>query len=58
VETADGLLPALEVAFKTGGVQLVAVPVDYSENIRVLTDEPRQRMPAVTSNPVRAVFPL
>jgi acetolactate synthase-1/2/3 large subunit len=39
VETADGLVPALEVAFKAGGVQLVAVPVDYSENIRVLTDE-------------------
>ena len=53
VETADGLVPALEVAFKAGGVQLVAVPVDYSENIRVLTDELRQRMPKVTSNPVR-----
>src|SRR5271169_4427489 len=50
VETADGLVPALEVAFKAGGVQLVTVPVDYSENIRVLTDELRQRMPAVTSN--------
>jgi acetolactate synthase-1/2/3 large subunit len=49
----DGLVPALEAAFKAGGVQLVAVPVDYSENIRVLTDELRQRMPAVTSNPVR-----
>jgi acetolactate synthase-1/2/3 large subunit len=52
VETADGLVPALEVAFNAGGVQLVAVPVDYSENIRVLTDELRQRMPTVTSNPV------
>ena len=41
VETADGLVPALEVAFKAGGVQLVAVLVDYSENIRVLTHELR-----------------
>ena len=32
VETADGLVPALEAAFKAGGVHLVAVPVDYSEN--------------------------
>jgi acetolactate synthase-1/2/3 large subunit len=39
VETADGLVPALEAAFKAGGVHLVAVPVDYSENTRVLVDE-------------------
>jgi acetolactate synthase-1/2/3 large subunit len=32
VETADVLVPALEAAFKAGGVHLVAVPVDYSEN--------------------------
>jgi acetolactate synthase I/II/III large subunit len=36
VETADGLAPALEAAFQTGGVHVVAVPVDYSENTRVL----------------------
>jgi acetolactate synthase-1/2/3 large subunit len=36
---ADGLAPALEAAFKAGGVQLVAVPVDYSENTRVLVEE-------------------
>jgi acetolactate synthase I/II/III large subunit len=39
VVTPDGLLPALESAFKAGGVQLVIVPVDYSENQRVLIDE-------------------
>ena len=44
VETADGLVPTLEVAFKAGGVQLVAVLVDYSENIRVLTHELRHRL--------------
>jgi acetolactate synthase I/II/III large subunit len=43
VETADGLVPALETAFKEGGVHLVAVPVDYSENKRVLIDELRNR---------------
>jgi acetolactate synthase I/II/III large subunit len=36
--TAD-LAPALETAFEMGGVHLVIVPVDYSENIRVLVDE-------------------
>jgi thiamine pyrophosphate-dependent acetolactate synthase large subunit-like protein len=41
VETADGLVPALEAAFEVGGVHLVAVPVDYSENNRVLVDELR-----------------
>ncbi len=49
IETADGLVPALEAAFEAGGVHLVAVPVDYSENIRVLVDELRDRMPAVAS---------
>jgi acetolactate synthase I/II/III large subunit len=46
VETADGLVPALETAFKAGGVYLVTVPVDYSENKRVLVDELRNRVPA------------
>lgn len=41
VESADGLAPALEAAFAGGGVQLVVVPVDYSENMRVLVDELR-----------------
>jgi acetolactate synthase I/II/III large subunit len=41
VASADGLVPMLEAAFAEGGVQLVAVPVDYSENSRVLTDELR-----------------
>jgi acetolactate synthase-1/2/3 large subunit len=39
VETAEGLAPAIERAFREGGVQLVAVPIDYSENTRVLVDE-------------------
>jgi acetolactate synthase I/II/III large subunit len=42
VETAEGLAPALERAFQEGGVQLVAVPMDYSENTRVLVDELRK----------------
>jgi acetolactate synthase-1/2/3 large subunit len=33
------LVPTLQDAFKQGGVHLVAVPVDYSENMRVLVDE-------------------
>jgi acetolactate synthase-1/2/3 large subunit len=41
VETAEGLAPALEAAFAAGGVHLVSVPVDYSENMRVLVDELR-----------------
>src|SRR5262249_389055 len=41
VETADGLAPALEAGFAGGGVHLISVPVDYSENMRVLVDELR-----------------
>ncbi len=39
VESADGLAPALEAAFAAGGMHLVTVPVDYSENMRVLVEE-------------------
>jgi acetolactate synthase-1/2/3 large subunit len=39
VTDSEGLAPALDAAFEAGGVQLVVVPVDYSENIRVLIDE-------------------
>jgi acetolactate synthase-1/2/3 large subunit len=39
VTGADGLAPALEAAFNAGGVQLVVVPIDYSENMQVLSDE-------------------
>jgi acetolactate synthase-1/2/3 large subunit len=42
VETAEGLAPAIERAFREGGVQLVAVHIDYSENTRVLVDELRK----------------
>lgn len=39
VESAEGFVPLLEACFETGGVHLVEVPVDYSENKRVLVDE-------------------
>jgi acetolactate synthase I/II/III large subunit len=50
VDSADGLAPALETAFKGGGVHLVAVPVDYSENIRVLVEELRRAVPSAGSS--------
>ncbi len=46
VTSAAGLIPALEAAFQGGGVHLVAVPIDYTENTRVLVDELRARVPA------------
>lgn len=50
VETADGLPQALNDAFAEGGVQLVAVPIDYSENTRVLVDELRERVAATATS--------
>jgi acetolactate synthase-1/2/3 large subunit len=41
VGSAAELVPLLEAAFQRGGVHLVAVPVDYSENMRVLVEELR-----------------
>ena len=44
VTSTDGLIPAIENAFKGGGVHLVAVPIDYTENTRVLVDELRAKV--------------
>src|SRR4051794_21892648 len=39
VTATEDLVPALEAAFRRGGVHLVIVPIDYSENTRVLVEE-------------------
>jgi acetolactate synthase-1/2/3 large subunit len=39
IERTEALVPTLQAAFGAGGVHLVAVPIDYSENMRVLVDE-------------------
>ena len=47
VSAVEDLVPTLEAAFADGGVHLVDVPIDYSENTRVLVDELRNRTPDV-----------
>ncbi|RKQ72272.1 acetolactate synthase large subunit [Oceanibaculum indicum] len=47
VTAVEDLVPTLEAAFAGGGVHLVEVPIDYSENTRVLVDELRNRTPDV-----------
>jgi acetolactate synthase-1/2/3 large subunit len=44
ITKASDLIPAIETAFKEGGVHLVVVPIDYSENKRVLVDELRAKL--------------
>ena len=39
IAATEDLLPTFEKAFKAGGVHLVDLPVDYSENQKVLIDE-------------------
>jgi acetolactate synthase I/II/III large subunit len=45
VAAASELRPALDAAFAGGGVHLLSVPIDYSENQRVLVDELRRGVP-------------
>jgi acetolactate synthase I/II/III large subunit len=45
VNATEDLIPTLKQAFRTGGVHVVAVPIDYSENTRVLIEELRNRTP-------------
>ena len=51
----EDLVPTLEAAFAGGGVHLVTVPIDYSENMRVLVDELKNRVPATASEGVDAM---
>jgi acetolactate synthase I/II/III large subunit len=44
IESTESIIPTLERAFAGGGVHLVVVPVDYSENKRVLVDELREKV--------------
>jgi len=39
IHEAEGFLPLLQNCYNKGGVHLIEVPVDYSENKRVLIDE-------------------
>lgn len=43
VESTESLAPTLNAAFEAGGVHLVDIPIDYSENTRVLIDELSER---------------
>jgi acetolactate synthase I/II/III large subunit len=45
VQSTDAFVPTLRAAFEAGGVNLVTAPIDYSENVRVLVDELRDRVP-------------
>ena len=49
VAATEDLVPTLEAAFAGGGVHVVTVPIDYSENMRVLVDELKNRVPAAPS---------
>lgn len=50
IAATEDLVPTIETAFTEGGVHLVAVPVDYSDNQRVLVDELRARVQSVAPN--------
>lgn len=45
VEKIEDFAATLERAFVEGGVQIIAIPIDYSDNIRVLIDELGKRIP-------------
>ncbi|OJY67563.1 MAG: acetolactate synthase large subunit [Sphingobium sp. 66-54] len=45
ISATDELVPAIEAACAAGGVHVIVVPIDYSENTRVLVDELGGRVP-------------
>ena len=56
IDAIREFIPTLERSFTEGGVHLVAVPIDYSENTRVLVDELRQRL-TVCAEPTPKLTP-
>ncbi len=42
VESSEDLIPTLDDAFKAGGVHLVELPIDYSQNTKTLLDDLKQ----------------
>jgi acetolactate synthase-1/2/3 large subunit len=44
VTATRDLVATIDAAFKGGGVHLIDVPIDYSENVRVLVDELKHRV--------------
>jgi acetolactate synthase-1/2/3 large subunit len=47
VESSDQLIPLINECYEKGGVHLIDLPVDYSENNKVLIDELRERVCAI-----------
>ena len=44
VKSAEEFAPLLERCFSEGGVHLIDLPVDYSENNKVLIDELKEKV--------------
>jgi acetolactate synthase-1/2/3 large subunit len=44
VESTNSLVPLIDQCFKEGGVHLIDLPVDYSENAKVLIDELKEKI--------------
>ena len=51
IRATEELVPVLHDAFDAGGVHLVTVPVDYSDNVRILVHELRNRVPDAAEVP-------
>lgn len=43
IESAEALIPTIKNAFETGGVHLISVPVDYSENDQILNHDLKEK---------------
>jgi len=42
IEQSDQLVPTMEKAFNEGGVHVIDLPVDYSQNTKTLLDDLKQ----------------
>jgi acetolactate synthase-1/2/3 large subunit len=43
IQSAESLIPLIEECFSTAGVHLIEVPVDYSDNDRILNSDIKQQ---------------
>lgn len=43
LERTDGLAELMQLAFESGGVHVIAIPIDYSDNVRILNHSIREQ---------------
>jgi acetolactate synthase-1/2/3 large subunit len=48
ISSADEVIPTIEACYEQGGVHVIEVPIDYSDNDRILNHDIREQSEALS----------